>query len=84
MDTAHHIKEAKYIDLIDQAKANGYKAQLITLEVGSRGLVNKKGFIQLKQILGISNSQLDGLLLQIIRTVILQSYKIWCCKNVSQ
>lgn len=84
MDTAHQLKEAKYSDLIDEAQESGYEAKLITLEVGSRGLVNMPGFNQLKQDLGISTRSLDKLLLQIIRTVILLSYKVWCCRNISQ
>ena len=84
MDNAHKLKEAKYLDLVDQAKEAGYEAKLITLEVGSRGLINMPGFNQLKEELGVSTNTLDILLLQIIRIVILQSFRVWCCRNVSQ
>ena len=37
-------KRAKYEDLLKEAKQAGYKTTLITLEVGSRGVINNPGF----------------------------------------
>ena len=84
MELAHQLKENKYLDIINQPQESGYEAKLITLEVGSRGLISMQGFNQMRTELGISTKLLDILLLQIIRTVILSSYKIWCSRNYSQ
>ena len=40
---AHLRKEKKYSELMEEVENNGYSAELITLEVGSRGFVNYNG-----------------------------------------
>ena len=46
-------KTAKYIDLLQQARSSGYKAELLTLQVGSRGVPHYDSFQQLAKTLSM-------------------------------
>ena len=48
---AHNRKHAKYQDVLDDIKGNGFDTDLITIEVGSRGFNSPDGFDQLKDTL---------------------------------
>ena len=74
-------KRLKYEDIISHATTYGYTAKLITLEVGSRGIVNEGGFMQLKDELNIPRKDLTCLLVELATTAIRESYKIWCKRN---
>ena len=52
-EEAAQRKSAKYVDLVEQAQARGYKAELITLQVGSRGVPDLPGFQKLSQSLSL-------------------------------
>lgn len=41
---AQDRKIAKYLELVSEVESNGFNTELITLEVGSRGLVCLDGF----------------------------------------
>ena len=43
-EEAARRKTAKYLHLVEQAKARGYRSELITLQVGSRGVPDLPGF----------------------------------------
>ena len=47
-DDAAERKEVKYEELITGARASGFDTELITLEVGSRRVINPAGFKRLK------------------------------------
>ena len=66
---ARERKRVKYQDLVDAGKAAGYKTELLTVEVGSRGM------------LGSSRRDIATLCLSVIRTTLLESYRIWCTRN---
>ena len=51
-------KTAKYMDLLQQARSSGYKAELLTLQVGSRGVPHYDSFQQLAEISPTSSSLL--------------------------
>ena len=55
-DDAAERKEVKYEELITGAQASGYDAELIMLEVGSRGVINPAGFKHLRQTLNICST----------------------------
>ena len=75
-------KLGKYQDLVDEGSANGYTMRIITLEVGSRGFLNLKGFKSLTSILtGATRRVTWQLLKSICRTAILQSHRIWVSRN---
>ena len=48
-------KTVKYHHLVEQAKARGYRSELITLQVGSRGVPDLPGFENLAASLSLSH-----------------------------
>ena len=52
---ARERKMIKYEGILQRARDGGYRASLITLEVGSRGVINLSGFHQLKKELRVSS-----------------------------
>ena len=40
-------KSPKYMDLVEQGHTNGYKTSLLTLQVGSRGVPDLPGFVNI-------------------------------------
>ena len=52
-EVAAERKEEKYEELVTVACNAGYETGLITLEVGSRGVINPAGFQNLKTTLNI-------------------------------
>ena len=84
MEQTRQVKQAKYQDLIDEVMRAGYRAQLITLEVGSRGLIVESKLMELKEALNVSKSAIVQLGMTLSRCAILGSFKIWCTRNLSQ
>ena len=80
-DDAAERKEVRYEELITGARASGYDAELITLEVGSRGVINPAGFKHLRQTLSICSTDMSELLLCTCKRAIEGSYIIWCSRN---
>ena len=74
-------KEGKYCDLVMEAEKAGYKADLLTIEVGARGLLHMPGFKKLKNSLGIDKKNFNKLLLDSSREAMIASHKIWCARN---
>ena len=79
--SAANRKEERYLDLVTSAESAGYTAQIITLEVGSRGLVNSTGFDELAKVFKIRKRDLNHLLTNLSRIAILRSHNIWCHRN---
>ena len=50
-------KEVKYEELMTGARTSGCDAELITLDVGSRGVINPAGFKHLRQTLNICTTK---------------------------
>ena len=76
-------KSVKYEDLVARARSSGYSGRLITLQVGSRGIIDQVGFHHLQQEFNIPKNQYIQLLHRISLLVIEESYKIWCQRNYS-
>ena len=74
-------KEEKYLDLLEEAEQAGYKAQLITLEVGSRGLPHMPGFNKLKNYLNLGSKVFLELLIEASCQAIIGSFSVWCARN---
>ena len=64
IDSALWYKHGKYSDLMQSTIDMGYKFKLVTLEVGSQGLINPSGFAQLKELLQVYRKEFDLLLLK--------------------
>ena len=71
-------KELKYEDVIARARSAGYRGRVITLQVGSRGIINQPGFLQLKQEFDIPSKVYAKFLVDICSV---ESYNIWCQRN---
>ena len=80
-DDAAERKRTKYEELQQQARDEGHRTTLTTLEVGSRGIVHNPGFSILKKELCLSHREVSALLIDISQETILQSHPIWCQRN---
>ena len=79
---AHDRKTTRYSDLMDQIETTLYDGTLLTLEVGSRGFLSLPSFITIKQqLLVCEKKQWDAFLLDVVRTVITGSHKVWVTRN---
>jgi hypothetical protein len=76
-------KTAKYLHLVDQAKARGYRSELITLQVGSRGVPDLPGFENFAESLSLPHKDLVRLLESTARLALAGSFGIWCARNKS-
>ena len=83
MDQAHHLKEAKYHDLVEEARNAGYQASCLAFEVGSRGLIVQSKLLELRQALGAPAKPTTQLGVALSQCVILGSFNVWCCRNLS-
>ena len=80
-EEAAQRKKIKYADIVEQARLSHYTTKLITVEVGSRGIVNMDGFQQLQDELNVQKRDMLKLLTVVAKTAIVQSHKIWCKRN---
>ena len=83
MDQAHHLKEAKYHDLVEEMRNAGYQASCLAFEVGSRGLIVQSELLELRQALGAPAKPTTQLGVALSRCAILGSFKVCCCRNLS-
>ena len=74
-------KESRYCELQASITAAGYRAELITIEVGSRGLPNTVGFTRLKAKFGMSTHKIKELMVDAGRQAISGSFRLWCSRN---
>ena len=82
MEDAQQRKQSKYQDLVEANRAAGYTTELITVEVGSRELVDASSFRPLARVLNVSHKDISNLCIANIRTTLLESHKIWYSRNV--
>ena len=82
MEDARHRKQAKYRDLVEAGQGAGFRTNLITIEVGSRGMVDISSFSTLRSTLAVSQKDMSTLCISIIRRTVLESHKIWCSRNI--
>ena len=74
-------KEEKFEELVTGACNTGYETEIITLEAGSRGVVNPAGFQHLKTTLNITTSEMSRLMFGLCKRTIEVFYNIWPCRN---
>ena len=67
----------KYLELLEEVESNGYNADLITLNIGSRGFVHSSGYMELKESLAIHRKDIVSLLPLVAAAAIKGSYEIW-------
>ena len=66
-EEAAQRKEIKYQDIVERARSAKYTPTLITLEVGSRGIIDMNGFSRLKDELKIARRDLTQSLVELTR-----------------
>ena len=69
-------KRAKYSELESSIKESGYKATLLTVEVGSRGLPNTTGFKRLQKEIGLSRKATKTLMVETSKLAIIGRYGV--------
>ena len=74
-------KSGNYAHLVQQAQAKGYRTDLITLQVGSRGVPDLPAFECLAKKLSMSHKELVKLLETISKLALTGSFNIWCARN---
>ena len=80
-EEAARRKTVKYLHLVEQAKARGYRSELITLQVGSRGVPDLPGFENLATCLSLPHKDLVRLLESSATLALAGSFSIWCARN---
>ena len=78
MAEARERKRAKYQDLVEAGRAAGYKTELITVEVGSRGMLDPSDLEPLAAAISCHHKDIRSLYLFVIRTTLLES---WYSRN---
>ena len=69
------------MDLLHALRRAQYKACLVTLAVGSRGLLHMPGFVQLREQLHLDTKTFQSMLIQISSVAVAASFKVWCTRN---
>ena len=78
---ARRRKRVKYHDLVEAGRNVSYKTTLITIEVGSRGMLATSDFDDLRAAIQTSLKTTTSLCLDVIRTTLLGSFRIWTSRN---
>ena len=73
-------KRQKYLDLVEEAKSNGFSACCRTIEVGARGFVSKSS-LSVFSLLGFSNKQKNDARKELSRVAIRCSHFIWISRD---
>ena len=84
MEEAHQRKQAKYQHIVEAATEAGYDTELFALEVGSRGMTNDGELNALKDSLEVTKKEMSLMTMALMRTAILESFRIWCQRNTEQ
>ena len=80
-DKAALRKAAKYEDLAEQARLNGYRTTVLTIQVGSRGVPDLESIKSMTDMLGVPEKELKQLLRRVTRAALINSFNIWCSRN---
>ena len=74
-------KAAKYHDLVEAGRAAGYRAKLLNLVVGSRGMLGDTDFDLIKEATDATRKECTSVCLHTIKAAILGSFSIWATRN---
>ena len=78
---AHHRKSNRYHDLLQLCIKNNYHAQLYTIQVGSRGVIDLASLSCLADLCKPKQKLWHNLLVDLSRAAITGSFVIWCSRN---
>ena len=82
-DAADERKTARYYDLVQSLSEKRYLVKQFNLLVGSRGFIHNANLNSLCTELRIPARTKENMCLQIIKTVMEESFKIWIKRNSS-
>ena len=80
-DLDKESKRLKYANLVNSGKSAGYRCELVTIEVGSRGFISTSTVTAIKSLVPAKKSDIKSLLKQVIRTAIIKSNAVWQSRN---
>ena len=80
-ENSRRREQAKHQELVDAGCEAGYRTELITLEIGSRGMVMDSDFEMIRSTFARTRKDAVNLTLAVIRTTLMHSFKIWCSRN---
>ena len=81
-DETNLLKAGRYADLMQQVTTSNYSETLLTLGVGSRGFLSLSNFTKLQhELLVCKKSAWRGVMMEVVRTVIKGSQKIWATRK---
>ena len=74
-------KKTKYKELVQQCHSSGWETSLLTLQVGSRGLVDNLSFDHVIKFIGADHHKVQQLFRDMCRLSIATSFVIWCKRD---
>ena len=80
-DEARHRKICRYTELCEEAEDRGYTCSILTIEVGSRGVLNIAGIEKLRGLLHVGKKQWTSFLINLSKTAMVESHRIWSARN---
>ena len=78
---AERRKMKCYEDLLQLCTKNGYKAQLMTIQVRSRGVLDMPSLSRLHQLCKPSGKECNAFIASLCKVSITESCSIWCSRN---
>ena len=78
------MKEDKYEELIEEMAASGTKAELHTIEVGTKGIIRKSSFSWFKDISSFCREDLFQLKKSVFKKVLCCSYALWSKRDSTE
>ena len=81
MADARRRKREKYHDLVQAGREAGYRTELITIEVGSRGMLCANDFDGLQAAIHAPLKEVTTLCLEVICTTLLELFRMWGSRN---
>ena len=80
-EAAKSRKSQKYIQLLEEAEQNGYRGNILTIAVGSRGVLNMEGLVKLRTLMEVRKKDWRSFLIKSSETVLRELHKIWSARN---
>ena len=80
-EAARERKVSRYTDLVEEAEQHGYTCDILTVEVGSRGMVEVLRLDRLKRMLKVQGKGWAEFLVRLAETAMKESHKIWNMRN---
>ena len=78
---AEKRKRNRYEDLLRLCTNNGYQAQLMTIQVGSHGILDIPSFSSLHNLCKPSAKAWRSFMVDLAKAAIAGSFSIWCSRN---